>query len=446
MRNKFWEKRIPTLLGLLLITIAIGITTLLVGQNTFFVQQASPTSNPQDIRITNISDSSFTVSYETASKILGSINFGKDQKLGLTISDEKDKANPTEHTIHSFKVENLDPATKYYFSIVSGQDSYLNNGIPYEVITGSKILEKSGSGFIVGKVVTVENTPPKEAIVYMTANGAQALSAPVTSDGSYTLSLETLRNQELSSYFKFSPGDKIKMLVVSGEGQSSVEISAKDVNYVPTIVISKNYDFTQSSSEIASSSAKLQFPTISSGKSTGPQINTPRQNQTFSDQKPLFKGTGVPSDKVNILIESNEQIQGQVVVDANGNWSFKPATALSSGQHKITITARDSSGILRTITQTFTIFAPQTAQAATASASPSLSPSPTPTPTPTPAASLFPTPTPTATPIVISTPTPVATVRPTLAPTGTSEVSMGLMGALLAVVGGIFFFLSRVLL
>src|SRR5258708_20878663 len=102
MRNKFWEKRIPTLLGLLLITIAIGITTLLVGQNTFFVQQTSPTSNPQDIRITNISDSSFTLSYKTASKILGSINFGKYQKLVLTINDKKNKRNPTIHEIPNF--------------------------------------------------------------------------------------------------------------------------------------------------------------------------------------------------------------------------------------------------------------------------------------------------------------------------------------------------------
>lgn len=447
MRKTFWEKRIPTFLGLLIITIAIGITTLLVGQNTFFVQQASPTSTPQDIRITNISDSSFTVSYTTAGLILGSINFGKDQKLGQTISDEADVPKITERKIHSFKIGNLDPSTKYYFSIVSGQDSYLNNNLPYEITTGPKVSEKSGAAFIIGKVITLDNLPPKEAIIYVTATGAQALSTIIKSDGSYTLSLENLRKEDLTSFFTFNQGGNIKMLIVSDNGESTAQISAKDINYVPTIVISKNYDFTQSSSEIASSSAKLQFPTVTTSSGINPQIITPTQDQSFSSQKPLFKGKGIPNDKINISIHSIEQIQGTVTVDANGNWTFTPTTALSSGQHTITISAKDSNGILRTITQTFTI---QAAEAA--SPSPSLSSTPSPSASPSSSPISFPSTsaTPSATPIVITTPTPspivIATPIPTLPPTGTSEVSMGLMGATLTIVGGIFFFLSRLLL
>jgi len=443
MRETFWNKKIPTLLGLLIITVAIGITTLLVGQNTFFEQLASPTTQPQDVRITNISDSSFTVSYKTASFVLGSVNFGKDQKLGQTVGDERDKNTVTQHKIHSFTAQNLNPSTKYYFSIVSGQESYLNNGLPYEITTASTIKASVGTGFIVGKIVTVENLPPKEAVVYMTTTGAQALSTVANNDGSYTLSLEKLRKQDLSSFFGFKPQSIIKMLIVSDVGQSSVELTNKDVNYVPTVVVSKNYDFTQSTSEIASSSGKLEaFPTVSTGEVVStPQITTPVQNQNFSDQTPLFKGKGIPSDKIIILIES-EPIQGQVTVDANGNWSFTPTTPLEPGQHTITITARDSSGILRTITQAFTIAG--VALAASPTPTPSVSPSASPS------ASSFPTTTPTPTPIVIATPIPtpivITTPMPTLAPTGTSEVSTGIMGMALAVVGVFFFFLTRVLL
>lgn len=446
MRETFWNKKIPTLLGLLIITVAIGITTLLVGQSTFFEQIASPTTEPQDVRITNVSDSSFTVSYKTSSFVLGSVNFGKDIKLGQTVGDERDKNTVAQHKIHSFTTQNLDPSTKYYFSIVSGQESYLNNGLPYEVTTAEAAKEKGGTGFIVGKVVTVENLAPKEAVVYMTTTGAQALSTVANSDGSYTLSLEKLRQQDLSSFFSFKPQSTIKMLIVSDVGQSSVVLTAKEVNYVPTVVISKNYDFTQSTSETATSSAELAFPTVSTGSVVStPEITTPTKDQNLSDQTPLFRGKGIPNDKIIILIES-EPIQGQVTVDSSGNWSFTPTTPLTPGQHTITITARDSAGILRTITQTFTIVGE--AQAAT----------PTPTPTPTP--SLFPAPTPTAspsesaspsaTPIVIPTPTPtpivIATPTPTLPPTGASEVSTGVMGMALAVVGVFFFLLTRVLL
>lgn len=444
MRETFWNKKIPTLLGLLIITIAISITTLLVGQSTFFEQQASPTTEPQDVRITNISDSSFTVSYKTSSFVLGSVNFGKDHKLGQTVGDERDKNTVAQHKIHSFTTQNLDPSTKYYFSIVSGQESYLNNGLPYEVTTAAAAKTKGGTGFMVGKVVTVENLPPKEAVVYMTTTGAQALSTVANSDGSYTLSLEKLRQQDLSSFFSFKPQSTIKMLIVSDVGQSSVVLTAKEVNYVPTVVISKNYDFTQSASETATSSAELSFPTISTGNVVStPQITTPTKDQNLSDQTPLFKGKGVPNDKIIILIES-EPIQGQVTVDSSGNWSFTPTTPLAPGLHKITITARDSAGILRTITQTFTIVG--TAQAATPTPTPTPSLFPTPTPTATPTASASPS----ATPIVIPTPTPalivIATPIPTLPPTGTSEVSTGVMGMALAVVGVFFFLLTRVLL
>lgn len=460
MKNTIWNKRIPTLLGLLIITVAIGITTLLVGQNTFFIQQASPASNPIDLRITNVSDSSFTVSYSTASYILGTINFGKDQKLGLTITDEKDKNKLIEHKIHSFTINNLNPSTKYFFSIISGQDTFLNNSVPYEVLTAPQLSAKGNSGFIVGKVVTIGGKAPKEGIVYIQTNGAQALSGIIKPDGNYTIPLEGIRTDNLSSFFKFNSGSVIKMLVLSDLGSSNAIISAKDINYVPTIVISKNYDFTQSSSEVASPSATTgDFPIVAINNSQGNfQITSPTKGQIFLNQNPVFKGKGIPNGTITITIQSPQEIQGQVTVDANGNWIFTPTTPLSPGLHTITITAKDSSGILRTITQTFTV---QTAEAASPTPTPTLTPSPSASPssalTPTPSSSSFPTLSPlpssgqaSPTPVTIATPSPtpivLASPTPTLPPTGTSELSTGVMGISLAIIGGFFFLLSHLLL
>lgn len=449
MRKTIWNKRIPTLLGLIVITIAIGITTFVVGQTTFFTQQASPTSNPQEIRITNISDSSFTVSYSTTASIFGSLNFGIDQKLGQIQGDEKDNGSIREHTIHSFLVKNLNPSTKYYFSIVNGNQTYMNNDLPYEVVTGPTISAKPNTSFIVGKLVTTQGTAPTEAILYATTDGAQPVSAISKPDGSYTISLENLRTQDLSSYFKFQNKAVIKMLVVSSDGTSNVRFLAKDVNQIPIIIVSKNYDFTSQNEEVASSSASTtQFPTISSGNSAiTPKIVTPSINQQFTDAKPTFKGTGLPNDKITITIQSTQEIQGQVTADANGNWSFTPSAPLSPGQHTITIIAKDASGILRTISQTFTV------QAALA-ASPSTSPTPTPTISPAPSASaspsISPSPTATPTPTPIAITTPIPSVRPTpistLPPTGTSEVSVSIMGISLAGIGGFFLLLSKILL
>lgn len=445
MKKTFWNNRIPTLLGLFLITVAVVGTTLLVGQKTFFTQEASPSADPQQIRITNVTNSSFTVSYSTASFVPGSLNFGSNS-LSQSVIDDKDNGSLVEHKIHSFTVKNLTPLTKYSFTIVSGQNTYENNGSPYQVETGPQIEAKAPTGFLVGKVTSLSGSNPKEAIIYATTQGAAPLSVNMKNDGSYTISFENLRTANLISFFQLKSDSLIKLLILSDEGNSNVQVSAKDIVEVPTVTVSKDYDFTGLNEKTATQSANLQFPTVSGGVSqSGPKITNPSKDQTLSNTQPVFKGTGIPNDTVKILIQSAQEIQGNVVVDSSGNWTFVPSTPLTPGQHTITITAKDSSGILRTLTQTFTILS-QTAQAATPSASVSPTPSPSssvsPSPSPSATPIVIPSATPTPTPIVIARPTPV----PTLPPTGSSDISTGFMGIALTILGGFFFILARFLL
>lgn len=429
MKTSFWGKRIPTLLGLLIISIAIGATTFLIGKPTFFTGNASPTSTPSQVRITNVSDLGFNVSYTTDSYILGTVNIGKDKNLGQVVTDSKDQGKVKEHKLHNFTIQNLAPSTKYFFSITSGQDTYLNNGVPYEVTTGPELASKKGAGFIVGKVINSDGQIPKEGIVFATTQGAQTLSSDIKPDGTYTISLEGLRKDDFSTGFDLQSNSQIKLLIVTDSGTSSVVMFSKNVNSVPSVIVGQNYDFS-SEEEIASSSASLgKFPTVSVGKiQSGPKIISPSDGQNIKDTRPLFSGTALPNNKVTITINSSQTIQTQVVSDSLGNWSFKPSTNLVPGQHSITITSVDSSGIVRTITQNFTIV--QAVEAAS--------------PTPTPTSSITPSPTPTPLPSITSyaTPTPVAT----LLPTGGSEVSTGFLGIATLAAGLIFLLISKLVL
>jgi len=451
MKNNFWEKRIPTLLGLFIITLGIAVTSYMVGQNTFLTGRASPTTNPQNIRITNISDTSITISYTTEGFVLGTLNFGKDTNLGQTIIDEKDKDQIKEHKIHSFLINNLSPTTRYLFSITSGQDNFLNNGVPYEVTTGPTLKSAGTVGFIVGKVVAPDGKNPNEAEVFATSDGVSPLSVNVKKDGTYTISLETLRKEDLSSYTNLRSSAVIRLLVVSDSGSSTVSIQAKGINNVPPIVLSQNYDFGQEETLATPTPSPSQnFPKVTQGKSgDNPKIVTPSESQTFKDQKPKFAGTGIPNDKVKIIIQS-EIIQGEAVVDSLGTWTFQPATPLPAGQHTITITAKDALGIFRTITRTFTVQTAEAALAPTSSSTPSPSISPTPSPSPSvspstsPIASVSPTPTPTPSPIVIATPKPVSSAQ--LPPTGANDIPTGILGIAATIAGGIFLLISKLLL
>lgn len=94
-----------------------------------------------------------------------------------------------------------------------------------------------------------------------------------------------------------------------------------------------------------------------------PTLTTPSANEEIPDQKPAFEGTAKPNSTVSITIHSSEAITAQVQTDTNGNWTYTPTTSLTPGSHTITISAPDSNGVLKTITQTFSVLAAQ-AQAA----------------------------------------------------------------------------------
>jgi len=477
MKKTIWDKRIPTLLGMLLIVIGVGVTSFLVNKGIILTGHASPTTNPQSVRITNITDNSFTVSYNTDAQVIGSLNYGKDQNLGQTTLDDRDQQTGSlvNHKVHSITVRNLSSVTRYFFSITSGQDKFLNNGVPFEAVTGVNVANfPSEQKPIVGKVVMPDGNTPSEGIIYITTDNSQVISSLLRNDGTYLIPLNSLRNQDLTSYLDFSTVNTLKMLVFGDGLSSSVSLSLSQINPVPTITLSQNYDFATGTEPVASSSAQQNingsFPSPKPGTiSKEPQIITPKENQSFPDQKPVFEGTAQPNQTVKIEIHSDQAVTTQVTSDANGYWSFRPTSPLTPGNHTISITTADANGILRTITQTFTVYAagsqvnpvanpPTSTPTPLATATPSPSPSATPTPTPTPVAILTPTPTASATPTLTPSPTPIPTASPTptptpkpsapppLAPGGNSPgpdgkiVTLGLLGGVLTIIGAFLLF------
>lgn len=461
MKNTIWSKHIPTLLGIGIITIGIAITSFLVKNGTIFTIRASPAETPQSLKISNISDSSFTVSYITQDDSIGSVNFGKDKSLGQAAFDKRDQGQDlvTPHKIHSIIVKNLPPQTRYFFSITSGQKLFLDNGNPFEVSTGPTINDQPLSQIsLKGQIILPNGDKPKEAIVYAATDNSQAISTIVNEDGSYVLPLNTIRSSDLSSYYAFGEDAIIKILIVNDTLKSNITTSAYQET-LPPITLSNDYDFTISDTSVATESAEFSgFPSISVTESTGspaastPKITLPKRDQEFTDQKPQFTGTALPNETVTITINSPEAIETQVTADANGNWKYRPTSSLTPGQHTITITTRDVFGILKTITQSFTVYAQgtQVNQSATPSATPTLAfPTPTPTRTPTPTPILIAqnlTPTPTLIPI--TTPTPISTLSaapiPSIAPPGNSSaLTVGVLGVATSAIGLLLFLLTR---
>jgi hypothetical protein len=428
MHHGFWNKQIPTMLGLGLIIIGLSITTFLTNRQTISQTSAESNIQPQKVRITNITDNAFTVSYETDSNVSGYVNFGPNNSLGQTAFDEKDFSQKLQgHTIHSVTLKNLNPLTKYYFSIISDGNTYLNNNQNFETLTATAISDSSSESVISGKIILPNSNAPSEAIVYVTSDTSQVLSTQTSSDGTYKVNLKHLLNSDFSKLADLSANPVIKMLVYGDGLSSNALLYYSQINNIPVITLSNNYDFRikdqVNSNPLVAPQSFSALTSTSSSKTKGIQILTPGINQTFSNQKPVLKGKGNPNQKIQITIHSQQQIQTTVSTDTNGNWSYQPKNPLSKGSHTITVTAKDSSGVLKTITQTFTVVNSTTSSTPTAVINPK-----------------------TATPTIIATaysskPIDPKQVSPTTG--NTSIVTAGITGLLITVVGGFIFLLSR---
>ncbi len=456
--KNFWDKKIPTLLGIFLIAVAVGLTSYLAQIGVLPFLNAAPSETPTDIRITNISDFAFTVTYKTADSVIGTISYGTDKKLGQIALDDRDQksGNPQNYNLHSITVRQLSASTTYYFSILSGKTTFLNNNQDFTVTTGPKVNRTpSDVPPVSGKIILPTGEIPTESLVFVKTAASQLLSTLTNSAGIYILPINTLRTSDLTDYAAITSGTAFYILANDNTYSSTALWSGDTSSPVPLLTLGNNYDFTASSTAIASTAAlPIGFPqfNLDTSLNATPLVESPTDNESFSDQQPLFAGKALPNSTVEITIHSDQAIKTQVTSDKNGNWIYRPTTPLSPGQHTLTITTTNQNGILQTIEKTFTIFSSgtQVAQAATPSATPTSKPTPTliPTvtvaPTNTPTLTSVPTPTltliPTTTNNTISSPTP--TVATKLPPTGNnSSITIGIIG-LLGTLAGIALFLA----
>lgn len=445
MNRTLWEARIPTLLGLALISFGVIVTSFLVKTGTNIIGKASETNKPEDIRISNVTDASFTVSFSTRLPVLASINYGTDKNFGDTANDDR---NNEETRVHSITVKNLSPQTKYLFSIISGQSTFLDDGLPFETSTGPQIAASPATvETLRGKVSLPAENSPNEAIVYLSTPNSQVLSVKLAENGSYELPISSMRTKDLASYVQISDTLAAQLLIVGASQTSNVTLNVRKTNPVPTVILSQNYDFTLSNLPLdtqtgSQSGNTFGFPSLSANlTSQTSQISTPQKNQKFTDSQPLFRGTASPSAKIKIIIHSPQNIEDQTTADERGVWTYRPKDPLTPGLHTLSIITQDQFGILKTITQSFTVYAAgsQVDQSATPSATPILSITPTTIPATNPVTET-PTPTPTFTPV----PTLIPTVPPTavpLAPPGNSLLWSLSVTGFLTIFFGILLFL-----
>ncbi len=239
MNNFFNRLKIPTLLGISVITLGIvaGVFLTLRGQS--FISKASPDKLPQNITLSNISDDSITISWQTSAPITSFVTLGINSPDDQTVLDDRD-TNPKPHLVHYVTIKNLLPKTTYQYKVISGKIS----SETLRFTTASPISSQIGFRPIIGSVLN-ENKPLDEGVVYLSIADAGTESSLVKDSGNFIIPISQIRKADLSDSFPLSKDTTAKLTIVSGSGEASALFRLKDSEAgLPSINLGDNLDLT----------------------------------------------------------------------------------------------------------------------------------------------------------------------------------------------------------
>lgn len=400
------------LLGLFLMLIGIGGSIFLVENRTSFLPLATASSSPSDVSISNVSDTSVTVSWLTQSPVAGLVKVAKRGLMSgssMVAYDVRDEGGvPVARFVHSVTIGGLDPLTAYEFVILSKNKEYRNDKFSFNtgatLATPEQIIEPA-----FGMLLDLKNEPVEEALVLASFDGSQNVSA-VVSKGSWLLPLGTIRSADNARYYIPGRGDSEKIAFLHPTGNATVVTTIDNDSPLPPVQIGKAYDFRlKHQVNLGTIIAQSAPDTTSSDGVTSSdafQITSPKKDAGIPSGKPAIKGTGIAGKSVILTITGKNisPISEKESISKYNTWMWVAKTSLPPDEYTVTAVSYDKNNKPVVLNQKFTILKSGSAvlQAAT------------------PAASLTPTPLPSAS-AEVATSTPIPT-------TGTTEVTIVFVG------------------
>lgn len=411
MKKGIFNKRIPTIAALLVLIVVIGISTFLIQSGIFYVGKAAPDPTPQNFMITNVTDTSFTAIYTTNTLNEGVIKISNTTTGNSLILDDRDKKSgiKKKYASHHITIHNLKANTEYSFSLVSEGKEFTDP--KYTVRTGSVIVSSPpAQNPLFGKVLLPDGQNASDTLVTATTKSSQLLSSVTDQKGEFIIPTNSLRNQLFNEYFKLSNDSVFNLEAIKSLMKTQVTSTFLSAQNLPPIALLQKYVFTQSSEEEIPQEPKFTF-SVSENSSNSITINTPDQQEVFTDLRPGFSGTAPIGSTVNVVVTG--VFTKQVLTSRNGEWSTRNDNNFQPGKYTIKASTKDKDGKSLEVTSQFSIL-PQGSQILADQLNPTtkITPSPTKKPASTPTVAVV-APTATNTPIPTATPTPLVAASPT---------------------------------
>ncbi len=358
-------KKIPTLLGLVLVIGLVGVvaltTTSLQKVTSLFSKADSGQILVLPATIANVTDTSFSVYWIAGTSSTGVLNYGTTQSVSEIATDDRNS------TTHLVRIAGLKPSTKYYFRLKELAEVTTLSSPPLALDP------------IFGKVLDTTNQAVDGAIIVWQGKVATLSKA----DGSFVLPVSDI-----------TLGQSEQIVVTTDSGSATVNCTYGHDQPLPAIKLGDNVNCDGQTQTGFTVPANTQTTNAVGGQL---EVNL-KDKEVVSTPLPTISGKAGPNQVVNIVVHSAVPYSGTVMADRDGNWSWTPPANLTPGSHTATITITNPDGTTQTITRQFTVVAGEPILPIT-SGSPSATPPPPPpistvsavpvTPPPTPATGAF---------------------------------------------------------
>ena len=189
------------------------------------------------IKVVDVTDSGFKVIWVSAKKERGRVNYGIDpNNLNMKALDSRDEeisGRFGDYYVHSVVLDRLQKETKYYFEVVSGENTYDNNGSKYQQSTLPIIDIPS----FVTVEITMENVPEHGEVALIAhiedkdsvgSSGSSREISCLTEVGEdrCTIVISNSRVEDGLAFFEYTDED---LLVIQPYTTSEMEKHSKEV-------------------------------------------------------------------------------------------------------------------------------------------------------------------------------------------------------------------------
>jgi hypothetical protein len=230
---------LPTFLGVGVILVGLTFGIILLQNLDVFRLESSADISPNSVRVTNQSDSSFSVSWTTNTKTKGDVLWGTraNNLLHVVEGDET--------YIHFVTILGLEPNSEYFFKVRSSGKMFGNSTQPWRTQTGPILNAPSNPLIITGSVLFSSGTPASDVLVHTNIDSSSTVTTKTKEDGSWILSLGYVRKEDLRSYAQIDElSSVVEINVLAGPlGAASAKIHPISAKPAPPITLGKAHDF-----------------------------------------------------------------------------------------------------------------------------------------------------------------------------------------------------------